>query len=165
QLTGGSLSRWTMSYFAAGLLALLAAESMMVAGVGFPAAAMRAPASLVLVHLVTIGWLSLTMCGALHQFIPVLTQTPLHSDRLPLPALGLLVMGLIALILGFLRLDGSVRYELPFLSVAAPLLGAGFTLVISNLACTLWNARPLALPARFVAMGLFALGATAALGI
>lgn len=165
QVIGAALSRWTMSYFAAALLSLLAAEAMMVAGFGFPAEALRAPSTLVVVHLVTIGWLSLTMCGALCQFIPVLVEKPLYSERLPLPALVLLVAGLIALVAGFLRLDGRVRLELPFLSIAALLLGAGFALVIWNLACTLWSARPLALPARFVAIGLAALGIVAALGM
>jgi len=105
------------------------------------------------------------MCGALSQFIPVLAEKPLHSDRLPLPALALLVMGLVALVLGFLRLGGSLRFEFPFLSLAALLLGVGFTLVIWNLARTLWSARPLALPARFVAIGLAAVGAAATLGM
>jgi hypothetical protein len=164
-LNGAALSRWTMSYFAAALLSLLAAEAMMSAGLGYPAEAVRAPATLIVVHLVTIGWLSLTMCGALGQFIPVLTERPLHSNRLPLPALVLLVSGLSALILGFLRLDGRVPMELPFLSVAAMLLGVGFTLVIWNLACTLWSARPLALPARFVTMGLAAVGVAVTLGM
>ena len=164
-MNGAALSRWTMTYFAAALLSLLAAEAMMSAGLGFPAKAMRAPATLVVVHLVTIGWLSLTMCGALGQFIPVLTERPLYSNRLPLPALVLLVSGLAALILGFLRLDGRVPMELPFLSVAALLLGAGFTLVIWNLACTLWSARPLALTARFVATGLAAVGVAVTLGM
>jgi len=164
-LNGAALSRWTMSYFAAALLSLLAAEVMMSAGIGFPAEAMRAPATLIVVHLITIGWLSLTMCGALGQFIPVLTERPLHSDRLPLPALALLVSGLAALILGFLRLDGRVSMELPLLSIAALLLVAGFALVIRNLACTLWSARPLALPARFAAMGLAAVGVAVTLGM
>ena len=105
------------------------------------------------------------MCGALGQFIPVLTERPLHSNRLPLPALAVLVTGLAALILGFLRLDGRVSTELPFLSVAALLLGAGFSLVIYNLARTLWSARPLALPARFMATGLAAVGVAATLGM
>ena len=163
-MTGAALFRWTMSYFAAALIALLAAEAMMVAGLGFPAEPLRSPSSLVLVHLITIGWLSLTMCGALCQFIPVLTERPLHSDRLALPALALLVTGLIALVLGFLRLDGRVASELPFLSLAALLLGIGFTLVIWNLACTLWYARPLALPARFAGLGLAGVAVTAAFG-
>jgi hypothetical protein len=165
QVIGAALSRWTMSYFAAALLSLLAAEAMMVAGFGFPAEALRAPSTLAVVHLVTIGWLSLTMCGALCQFIPVLVEKPLYSDRLPLPALVLLVTGLIALVAGFLRLDGRIRFELPFLSVAALLLASGFALVIWNLACTLWSARPLALPARFVAIGLTSIGIVALLGM
>lgn len=146
-MNGAALSRWTMSYFAAALLSLLAAEATMSAGFGFPAEAIRAPATLVVVHLVTIGWLSLTMCGALGQFIPVLTERPLHSDQLPLPALALLASGMAALILGFLRLDGRVPMELPFLSVAALLLGTGFALVtgISRARCgahVRWPCQP-----------------------
>ncbi|SDT57082.1 hypothetical protein [Bradyrhizobium canariense] len=164
-MIGAALSRWTMAYFAAALLSLLAAEIMMTVGFGFPAESVSAPDTLVLVHLVTIGWLSLVMCGALFQFVPVLTATPLHSDRLQLPALALLVAGLTALVLGFLRLDGRARFEFPFLSVAAALLGAGFALVIWNIALTLRDARPLALPAGFIGIGLAAAGAAAALGI
>lgn len=164
-MIGAALSRWTMAYFAAALLSLLGAEAMMMAGFGFPTEALRAPSTLVLVHLVTIGWLSLTMCGALGQFIPVLTGKPLRSDRLPLTILALLVTGLIALVLGFLRLDGSVRFQLPFLTVAALLLGAGIALLIWNFACTLWSARPLGIPARFVAVGLVAIGAAVTFGV
>ena len=47
-----SLSRWTMSYFAAALAFLLAAEALAVAGIGYPAAGLAEPATLVLVHLV-----------------------------------------------------------------------------------------------------------------
>lgn len=162
-MIGAALSRWTIAYFAAALLSLLAAEAMMAAGFGFPTEPLRAPPTLVLVHVVAIGWLSLTMCGALGQFIPVLTGKPLN-DRLSLPILVLLVAGLTALVLGFLRLDGSVRFELPFLSVAALLLGAGVTLMIANFAHTLWSARPLALSAQFVAVGLAAVGAAATFG-
>jgi len=58
-----------------------------------------------------------------------------------------------------------VRVELPFLSIAALLLGVGFALVIWNLARTLWSARPLSLPARFVAMGLAAVSVATTLGM
>ena len=107
-MTGVSLSRWTMSFFAAALLALVAAEMMMVAGVGFPNAGLRAPETLILVHVVTLGWLSLLMCGALFQFVPVLVARPLYSNFLPLPTLICLVAGLVALTRGFLQLAGWV---------------------------------------------------------
>ena len=90
-----------MSYFAAALVALLAAESLMAAGWGFPNAPIGAPATLLLVHLVVLGWLSLLLCGALFQFVPVLIARPLHSATLPLPALVLLLGGLAAL--GYLQ--------------------------------------------------------------
>lgn len=164
-MIGATLCRWTMSYFAAALTALVAAESLMAIGYGFPQSGLRAPDTLVLVHLLTIGWLSLAMCGALFQFVPVLTSRPLYSDRLPMPALIFLLTGLAALLLGFLRLGERISAELPFLVTGAFLLGTGFGLMLLNLGLTLWKARPLPLPARFVAVGLVGLMATAALGI
>ena len=164
-MPGVTLSRWTMSYFATALVALVAAELLMASGYGFPAAPLRAPQTLVLVHVVAIGWLSLLMCGALFQFAPVLVARPLHSDWLPLPTLICLLAGLAALLAGFLQLAGDLAGDLPFLSAAAVLLGAGFALVLWNLGLTLWSARPLPLPARFVVAGLLGLAATATLGV
>ena len=164
-MAGVALSRWTMSYFATAVLALIAAETLMLAGVGYPHAAIAAPDSLLLVHLIAIGWLSLLMCGALFQFVPVLVNRPLHSDARPLPALILLVAGLAALLLGFAQLGGTIQTPFGFFPAAAILLGAGFTLVLWNLGRTLWAARPLPLPARFVMVGLCSLAATVFLGI
>ena len=164
-MIGVALSRWTMSYFATAVIALIAAEGFMLAGFGYPNAAIGAPHSLLLVHLVAIGWLSLLLCGALFQFVPVLVARSLYSNSLPLPTLGLLVTGLIALLLGFLQLNGNIAAGFNFFPAAAILLGAGFSLVIWNLGCTLWAARPLTLPARFVVVGLCSLGATVLFGI
>jgi hypothetical protein len=162
---GVTLSRWTMSYFAAALAALVLAEILMAAGYGYPAAALAAPETLILVHVVMIGWLSLLMCGALFQFVPVLIARPLHSNLLPLPTLACLVTGLTALLLGFLQLAGKAAPDAPFFPVAAGLLGTGFGLALWNLGRTLWSARPLPLPARFVAAGLFSIGATVTFGV
>jgi hypothetical protein len=154
-----------MSYFASALVALIVAECLMAAGYGYPAAPIEAPETLVVVHVVAIGWLSLLMWGALFQFVPVLVVRPLHSNSLPLPTLGCLVTGLAALVLGFLQLAGHVTLDVAFFPIAAMLLGAGFGLALWNLGRTLWAARPLPLPARFVVVGLISIGATVMFGI
>ncbi len=159
-----SLSRWTVSYFASALVSLLVAEGLMVAGFGFPSHPIEAPETLVVVHLVAIGWLSLLMCGALIQFVPVLVAAPLAHPELPGVALLLLLAGLTALIAGFFGIAGLPVGGLFWLPLGAIGLAAGFALNIWNLARTLQSARPLGLPARFVAVGLASLVGVIALG-
>lgn len=165
-MIGAALSRWTMAYFCSALLFLLGAELLMAGGYGFPSADVGAPETLIVVHMVTIGWLSLLMCGALFQFVPVLVAKPLRGKGLVLPALVCLLAGLASLIAGFLQLSGVPVFDLPLLPLASMLLPAGFVLAVVVLALTLWSARParVPLPARFVAVGLASLLATFTLG-
>ncbi|MCA0418334.1 MAG: hypothetical protein LCH80_06385 [Proteobacteria bacterium] len=155
-----SLSRWTMSYFATALAFLLAAEALAVAGIGYPAAGLAEPATLVFVHLVAIGWLSLAMAGALLQFVPVLVSRPLAFPRLALPALFALAVGLILLCTGFATLAGWIDAPLDLLPLGAAFLLAGFSLLSLMLVATLLSARPVTLFARFVLIGLVCLAAT-----
>ncbi|MCZ2414293.1 MAG: hypothetical protein LC136_08580 [Burkholderiales bacterium] len=164
-MQGTTLSRWTLAYFAAAVIFLLAAETMMTLGFGYPAAALRAPQTLILVHCVTIGWLSLLMCGALFQFVPVLVAGPIYSNSLPLPALVLILAGFAALTAGFLQLAGHLPATQPWFLAASVLLGGGFVLVLWTLGRTLAAAWPLNLPARFVAIGLCSVAATVTYGI
>ena len=161
-MIGASISRWTMSYFAMALAWLFAALALMVAGLGFPSVHLASPDTLVLVHVVCIGWLSLAMCGALFQFVPVLVAKPLFSEKWALPALGLLTAGLVALLAGFLGLGGRLPAWHWLLPVGAVLLLAGFGLIVVDLGLTAWQ-RP-AGPARFVLVGLASLCATVAFG-
>ncbi len=164
-MPGVTLTRWTMAYFGLALVALVSAELLMAFGFGYPAAPAEAAETLVLVHIVAIGWLSLLMCGALFQFVPVLVTRRLYSDMLPLPVLVCLVTGLGALVTGFLQMGGRLATALPAFPIAAVLLSLGFGLALWNLGRTLWAARPLSLAARFVVVGLCSVGATVALGV
>ena len=161
---GGKLSKWTMTYFALALAWLIAAEAMMTAGFGFPAAGLASPDTLVVVHMVCIGWLSMAMCGALFQFVPVLVAKPLFAESWVLPALMLLTTGLAALLAGFLALGGRLPGWLWLLPLAATLLVAGFLLVAVDLGLTVWRAHPPIGPVHFVLAGLVSLCVTAALG-
>lgn len=161
-MIGASISRWTMSYFAMALAWLLLALTLMMAGVGYPAAEVASPDTLVLVHAVCIGWLSLAMSGALFQFVPVLVAKPLFSENWALPALALLTAGLVSLLAGFLSLGGRLQPSLWLLPLGAILLVAGFGLVVVDLGLTA-SLRP-AGPARFVLGGLASLCATVAFG-
>src|SRR3954471_18991457 len=134
----------------------------MMAGVGYPVAEVASPDTLVLVHAVCIGWLSLAMSGALFQFVPVLVVNPLFSEKWALPALVLLTAGLVSLIGGFLSLGGRLAPSLWLLPLGAVLLVAGFGLVIVDLGLTAWL-RPTG-PARFVLVGLASLCATVTFG-
>lgn len=161
-MIGAGISRWTMTYFAMALAWLSVALAMMVVGVGYPAADITSPDTLVLVHAVCIGWLSLAMCGALFQFVPVLVAKPLFSESWALPALGLLTVGLVSLLAGFLSLGGRLPAALWLLPLGAILLVAGFGLVVVDLGLTALL-RPSG-PARFVLVGLASLVATVIFG-
>ncbi len=163
-MVGTNLCKWTVSYFALALVWLLLAEILMVAGFGFPHGDDGGPDTLLIVHMVCVGWLSTVVCGALFQFVPVLVAKPLYAERWTLPALALLTLGLIVLLAGFLVLGGHFNGPRWLLPVGAGLLMAGFALVVANLGMTLWSARPLPWSVRFVAVGLACICVTAAFG-
>jgi hypothetical protein len=56
-----SLSKWTISYFAVGIAWPFGADGLMIGGFGFPTTDVASPDTLVLVHMVAIGWLSMAM--------------------------------------------------------------------------------------------------------
>lgn len=57
-MNGSGVSRWTMVHFGCAIAALLMAEVLLVVGYADPLTRLRAPATLIVVHLVTIGWLA-----------------------------------------------------------------------------------------------------------
>jgi hypothetical protein len=154
-----------MVHFGCAIAALLLAEVLFVTGYTDLLVVLRAPAILVGVHLITIGWLSLLMLGALYQFVPVITNTPLYSQRLPLYSLLAIGLGLAAMVVGFLALSGTRFLDTVWLPIGGGLVLTGFILGAINLAATLWYARPLPLPAGFVAFSLVFLLLTALIGL
>ena len=106
-MRGVRLSRWSMSYFTAAVGSLLVAEALWASGLPMPLQNIGDPWVLAGVHLTTIGFLSLLMMGALHQFIPVLTETELASQSWSGVTLFTVTTGLVGMVLGFLALPGG----------------------------------------------------------
>lgn len=164
-MPGAPLSRWTMSYFAVALACLLSGLALIGFGFGYPSADAGAPDTLVLVHLIAIGWLGLLFLGALLQFAPVLAAASPRFARVAAPALVMIVLGLALLVLGFLSLDGRLEIDLRILPMGGLLLFLGFGAHIVSIAATILARQERDPPGRLVLVGLGALAATAGLGL
>ncbi len=148
-------SRWTMAHFESALVFFLLAQVAMVAGAAFPVTPLLAPTTLATVHLLTIGWLTVLMLGALHQFIPVITAQGTVAGASALVSLIAILTGLGGMEAGFLTLDGRLPpVPLVVLPLGGVLVLAGVAIGAASLSRTLWQARPLPFSARFVAAGL-----------
>ncbi len=165
-MRGVRLSRWSMSYFTAAMISLLLAEVLWASGLARALQDIGAPWVLVGVHLTTIGFLTLLMMGALHQFVPVLTETELASQTWSGVTLFSVLAGLLGMVLGFLALPGGVLPLMPWLlPVGGSLVIIGVIVAVINLGITLKRAWPWALPAWLVATGLTFLLITVLVGL
>lgn len=163
---GSAISRWTIHHFVIALGCFLLAQAAMVAGITFPVTGLLTPTTLATVHLLTIGWLTILMFGALQQFVPVITAGGRAADKSALASLIGIVMGLVFMEAGFLALDGQLAQvaivSLPF-GGAGVLTGA--LIGVIALARILWQTRPLTFSAQFIAAGLVFLLLTVTLGL
>lgn len=106
-------------------------------------------------HLLFVGWICLTILGAMTQFVPVWSGVELHSERLAQIQLFLVAVGVVgfasALWVGR-PVDGVV---------AAVSMVAGFVVFVYNLSRTLWRAWPLDVTEGHfaLALGFFAVAA------
>ena len=161
-----TISRWTMLHFAAATALFLVAQVAMAAGAAYPVLPLSAPATLAVVHLLTVGWITLLMLGALHQFVPVITAQTGVAGISALVSLIAILAGLAGMEAGFLSLAGQLPLSVILaLPLGGTLVLAGVIAGVIPLAKMLWQTRPLPFAARFVAVGLAFLFATIAAGL
>ena len=84
-------------------------------------------------HLLLVGWVCVTIMGAMTQFVPVWSGVGLHSRRLSVVQLGLVAVGLVGLVGAFLTGVGWL-----FLVGGLGLL-LGLWTFVYNLGRTLWR--------------------------
>lgn len=159
-----TLSRWTLAYFGCALASLVVALALISLGYSYPHNALAAPSTLIVVHLLAIGWLSLLMLGALMQFLPVLVGRELALPRLAPIALGTILTGLVLTLCGFGSLDGWSGGSAELLPLGGLVVLAGFGVAAVPLFATLLRASTLPLPAGFVAVALMSMLVAALLG-
>lgn len=162
---GHAVSRWTILHFAVALTVFALAQALMAGGASYPTIALLAPDTFATVHLLTVGWLTLLMLGALHQFVPVITAQSKATSWPALASLLMIVTGLVGMEFGFVSLGGWLPPQvLIALPAGGSLVGVGAILATAPLVWMLWCSRPLGFSSRFVALGLVFLFATLGLG-
>lgn len=84
---------------------------------------------LAITHLMILGWVTIVIFGALYQLIPVVMEVKLYSEKLAYVTLGLMIVGLIFLISGFLNFEFQFSHS----------IGMGASLVILSVLLFTFN--------------------------
>ncbi|MFC7324287.1 hypothetical protein ACFQMF_06795 [Halorubrum rutilum] len=147
-----------LRHFLVGLAFLAAGGALALSRVaGVPGAG--APlGGIAVAHLLLVGWVCLTILGAMTQFVPVWSGVELHSERLA-------TLQLVAVAVGVGGFAGGLRVGRPAdAALFAGLIVLGFAVFVYNLARTLWRARPLDVTEGHFAFALGFLALAAVLG-
>jgi hypothetical protein len=116
------------------------------------------PRVLALTHVITLGWITMSILGASYQLIPIVLQRPLWSERLARWQLGVLLIGVIGMIAHFWI--GTW----PALASAAALVGLGAGMHVVNVVLSLHDFDRWTFTARLVVLGHVGLSLTVVFG-
>ncbi|RKD97697.1 heme-copper oxidase family protein [Halopiger aswanensis] len=140
------------------VLALAFLVAGVVGGTALTVTTLPGLSTLAFVHVVLLGWIAVTIMGAMTQFVPVWSGVSIHSRRLAVAQLWLVVVGL----LGFVGV--LLAGELAWLPVVAAPILLGIWLFVYNVGRTLLEARPLEFTERHFAIALACFALVAPLG-
>ncbi|MBI4841747.1 MAG: cbb3-type cytochrome c oxidase subunit I [candidate division NC10 bacterium] len=114
--------------------------------------------ALALTHLLTLGWITMTIMGASFQLVPVALETTLYSERLARWQFWIMLLGVTAMVGHF----WIGRH--PGMALGAGLVLVAVILHAINMGRTLWQLPRWDIVAQHVAAALTYLAATAAMG-
>jgi len=117
------------------------------------------PRVLALTHVVTLGWITMSILGASYQLIPIVLERPLWSERLARVQLGVLLVGVVGMAAHFWL--GTW----PGLLAAGGLVALGVGMHLVNVTVSLRGLQRWTLTARLVVLGQAGLGLTAMFGL
>ena len=148
-----------LGFFLVGPLAFVAINALLVFDGGQLLSYYLLPADLSLTHLVTLGWVTMVMMGALYQLVPVIFQTRLHSARLGRWQFALYVFGVAGLVTSFHWL------WTPGLAVFGSVVVLAVAFFLYNMARTLWRPPAWTVVGWYLAHSLSYLGMTVISGL
>jgi len=145
-----------LRYFVVGLAFLVAGGAV---GVLSATGVVSGVTRLAHVHLLVVGWVCVTILGAMTQFVPVWSNVALHSRRLATAALWLVTVGVAGIAWSF------AAGALAWVHAWGVLALVGFWVAVYNLGRTLARARPWDVTERHFALALACFVAVPALGL
>lgn len=147
-------------HFAAAMCFLLAgALGLVVVAPDLSAGLYASPRVAAVTHLFTLGWLTTTIFGALHQLLPVALGAPVRSIRLGHAAFVVFVPGVASLVAGLAAASSALYHA------GIGLVGAGIVLVVGNVGASLLASRRRDVTWAAVAVAITALASTLVLGV
>jgi hypothetical protein len=117
------------------------------------------PKILAIVHLTTLGWITLIIMGSLYQLIPVLTNKKIHSPILAFIVYLFMLIGTILLSISFWTFDIGYIIE-----IAACFLFIGITLFLVNILLTVKDSKEENIEIDFIQASIFWFWLTAFIG-
>lgn len=146
-------------FLSAPLFGLLAAALMLWQGPDLFASRWSAP-TLAATHLITLGFMTMVMAGAMMQLLPVLAGAPVPRPKLVAALVHpLLTLGTLLLAAGFLMAQPLL------LQCAVVLLGTGLAVFFGSMLLTLWRVRNPTATIQAMWLASIAFGITVVLGL
>ena len=118
------------------------------------------PIILALVHIGTLGWITMIIFGAMFQLVPVVLEVKLFSELMGEIQFWIFLVGAAGLITGFWNFDTGIH-----LTASAIFLAAAMLLFIINITVTMFRVKKWNITGVYLAAALFYLLSTAAAGL
>ncbi len=127
--------RLPVEHFVAGFVCLaLGGAGLVWIAPSLAAGAFVSTQVVAVVHLFTLGFISMSILGALYQFLPVAVNTPIRSQRLAHLTFALFLLGIVVFLAGLLAAP-------PLLPLGGGLTALALTLFAGNFIATLARAK------------------------
>ncbi len=152
--------RIVMKYFITAIISFLVLNLLLTFNYSSFSGHHFQPKLLSITHIMTLGWITMTIFGAMFQLIPVVLQVKIFSELLAEIQYWIFTIGVITLVYSF----WFFLVGLPLL-IGAVLINAAVIIFIINITVTLIRVKDWNITATYLSAALFYLLVTAAAGL